>query len=529
LLSKIFSSKWLHLEFKILLLILSLFGAISILIGTEKLGIGLTPDSVNYIATARNISCGNGITSFDDKPLIMFPPLYPICLGIIKFIFNTDPLNTAIFFNAILFGLIIYISGLLLFRYLNSSALYSLLGAVSILVGIPLIMVSQFAMSETLFICLISMYLIASEVYLQKGNSISLLLLAFVVALACLTRYIGVVLIITGSLNIIFSRKTKLSIKRKHIYIFAIVTIIPILSFLIRNYILTKTFWGFRESSNYNILQNIKLTLNTILSWFIPQRILFYKSIIILVIIIITILFSWLIIKNRASIKKFCLNKINLFTIIIFYLGFLIITSSLVSYNEIGNRLLSPVFIPITILLVILASKSLNLFTKTLPGILRIIVLFSVIFIWYVLWFSYYLHFTLPVFSNTMTRELGYNGFFWTNNQTINYLREKAKLDNQYPVYSNEPFALYILANMKSEIIPNFNGLFNGLVVYKKVNNISALKGIWPGPGNSYLIWFNRYTYLEPNLFKLNELNLIAELKQIVRLDDGAIYLIKRR
>lgn len=528
-LPRFFFSKRIHLTFKSILILLSLWGTINILISTQNTGIGLTPDSVNYIATARNIAHGNGVTSFDDKPLTIFPPLYSVCLGLIEYIFDADPLKSAVFFNSLLFGFIIYISGLLLYRHLNSSILYSIPGTISIFVGIPLIMVSQLALSESLFICLFVFYLYLSERYTEKGTPTLLVFLALIVALACLTRYIGVILIITGFINIFFSEKNKLLVKARHSFIFAAITIFPITSFLIRNYLITGTFLGYRVSSNSNLLQNFKLSYSTIYSWYVPTRMLFDYSIILILLIIVGILGCWYLLKNKSNFKKFFKNKLILINAIIFYLGFLIISSSIVSYNVIGNRLLSPIFIPVSILLIIFGSKILKLLTDTLPRALKIGVLSSAVFIWYVLWLSQYFHFAIPVFGNSMIREMGYNSISWINNQTIKYIREEVKLDNNYPIYSNDPYALYILTDLKSQITPNYDGLFNGYVSYKKMHYITALKGIWPEKNISYLIWFNQNNYLKHNLYEIDKLDQIADLKQLVQLDDGTIYLINRK
>lgn len=235
-----------------------------------------------------------------------------------------------------------------------------------------------------------------------------------------------------------------------------------------------------------------------------------------------------LLLRNKFNFIILFKIQFNLIITIILYLGFLVISSSIVAYNEIGDRLLSPIFIPITILLTILISQVLEFVISTFPKVLKIVVLSSLVFIWYVAWLSYFFHFNIPAYKSNMPRELGYNSYWWIHNQTIMKLQEK-NFNTNYSIYSNDPYALYILTNCKAENTPTYNGLFNGLLSHKKVNELSELKGIWPKQNPAYLVWFKRNSYLETSMFKLEEINLIAKLTPIIQLDDGTIYLMNKK
>lgn len=89
---------------KISLGILGLLGAGVILFLTNLHGVGLTPDSVSYISTARSLAEGNGFTLYNGLYYIAQPPLYPILLFVIKITKFIDPLISAGYVNAALFG-----------------------------------------------------------------------------------------------------------------------------------------------------------------------------------------------------------------------------------------------------------------------------------------------------------------------------------------------------------------------------------------------------------------------------------------
>lgn len=527
---KKFSYKEKRWGFLFLLTILSIFGFINILNSTKSSQIGITPDSVNYIAAARSIVSGSGITIFNNNPLVLYPPLYPICLASIDLSIGIDPIDSVGIFNAILFGIIIYLTGLLIFKHMNSSVILSLLGTSTILFGVPLIVVTLLAMSEPLFILLVLVYLIIIELYIERQNLITLLILSFTVALACLTRYIGVFLIITGASTIILLNKNKISLRLKDLAVFVSISIIPITVYLIRNYFLSGTFAGSRPTSKFSLWQNISFTYNTILSWYSPKRVFFDSSIFALLLIIAGLLVVWIILLNRKKILRILVKYFNLISVIIIYLLFLIFSSTTVAYNTIGNRLLSPVFIPITVFLLILGLKAFSFLIKTYSHkTYRIIVLSAIIFLWVLLLFPNYAQISTPLWGNEVIRELGYNEYYWKENQTAKYFQKDIQPTNGTLIYSNEPYALYILTNIISEISPYNSELLNGLSSYKETKNILHLKGLWPKENNSYLVWFNRYSYLKPSLFKIEDLMMIADFQLVRRLDDGAVYLIRRK
>ena len=96
--------------------VLGFIGAITILLLTSRHGTGLTPDSVAYISAARNLAEGNGFLTYNGLHLVVQPPLYPIMLAFVKKVILIDPQISAGYVNAVLFGFIIYLSGLLLLR-----------------------------------------------------------------------------------------------------------------------------------------------------------------------------------------------------------------------------------------------------------------------------------------------------------------------------------------------------------------------------------------------------------------------------
>src|SRR5512140_149865 len=105
----------------VVLVVLSLVGIGLILQATPE-GLGLSDDSIGYIAGARSMLAGNGYREAwlaSDQPVTHFPPAFP---GVLSFIglFGLDPLRGARFLNASLFGLNVFVLGILGWRMTKS-------------------------------------------------------------------------------------------------------------------------------------------------------------------------------------------------------------------------------------------------------------------------------------------------------------------------------------------------------------------------------------------------------------------------
>ena len=157
-------------KYKLILLLFGLGGMILVLLSTSLFGAGLSPDSVYYISIARNFADGKGLITYLGDPVVVWPPLYPILLAIPSILFKIDPLISAHVINAILFGLTVYFSGLLLSRHLDSSVVFSLLGTAVLLFSNILQDIFIMVWSETLFIFFVILFLFFLEKYIQKSN-----------------------------------------------------------------------------------------------------------------------------------------------------------------------------------------------------------------------------------------------------------------------------------------------------------------------------------------------------------------------
>ena len=226
------------------LVCLAVLGAVLVLAREVAYGVILTWDSVEYVGVARNLLAGEGFTRFFGGHYIAFPPLYPALLaGASLGVF--DPLAVAGPVNAILFGLTVFVAGWWLWRRLESRLL-ALWGCAAVAVAWPLTLMASWAMSETAFILLALLALIQTEKFLEGGKRSALVAAATLAALACLTRYLGVSVVLAVALLLVFRRGATPAEKARDIIVYAVVSLLPLCLWLWRNFLLSGTLTGKR-------------------------------------------------------------------------------------------------------------------------------------------------------------------------------------------------------------------------------------------------------------------------------------------
>jgi len=500
--------------YKIPLVLLGLVGACAVIYLVSLHGAGTLPDSVYYVSVARHIADGTGFVGYDGYYLVLQPPLYPFVLAAIKTVFFTDPLVSSGYVNAILFGLTIYFTGLFLLKHLTSYIVV-LLGTISILISFALIQLSIMVLSESLFIFLVLLFLYYFDEYKTKGNISSLILFAAAASLACLTRYIGVILILTGVINILFQKSKLFKEKLQHIIVFIFITCLPIGLWIIRNIVLSKTFVGQRADSSYTLYDNITFLVNTILQWFLPFEVagwqLFASSLIIFVLLLLLII--WWRKKNWIYINELY----PVFIFIILYSVIILITSTTTAYDHIANRLLSPIHIPAIIIIFFVFDKVLiwlsGYFSQKLVTALFIVIVLS--------WYTYPVGKTIYIINDYIKSSgFGYNSINWDKKETIKYITDHKELSGKYTFYSNVPEAVYILTNIQTRWSPA-KTLYNSPQL---ININSNLKEIWDVNNKICLVWF--YDADRQFLYPLDELQKGIKMKMAAQFKDGAVFTI---
>jgi 4-amino-4-deoxy-L-arabinose transferase-like glycosyltransferase len=184
--------------------------AVFLVLHSTPEGLGLSDDSIAYIAGARSMLAGNGYREAwlaSSGPVTHFPPGYPASLAALGW-FGLDPLRGARFLNAVLFGLSTVVIGILGWR-MTRSILPGLLLAVLFLLNPSLLEVHANALSEPLFIFLSLLAFWMFDLYAERdAHWLWLVACGVLAGAAYLTRYAALALAATFILGLLALHRT---------------------------------------------------------------------------------------------------------------------------------------------------------------------------------------------------------------------------------------------------------------------------------------------------------------------------------
>lgn len=358
-------------------------------------GLGVSPDSVAYMKGAQGFLIGEGYKYVSAE----WPPLYPTLLIIFGKLLNNEVMVGARALQSFLYGVNFLLLGLIFNKYLKLTVFISCLLSGLILIQPLMVYIHFYAWSEP---CLIALLL--ADIYLiyfivdnknNSNNNIAILTLILISSCALLTRFAGITLVLLNSL-IIF-----IYIKNKSIYLKSFQSflqfIIPVLCFIpwlshrgISNGPATDRAIEFHPIT----LASIEYGLTTIGKWIIPNSGIRDNTELKSIYIIIGLLLIIFLIKNviaginllffsKSNNKDKHLNSFENLQFIcslypIIYLSFLIMALSFVDNKvSLDDRILSPAFICIIILIISTILKLKNRFTKKTVFIFLLLIMFS--------------------------------------------------------------------------------------------------------------------------------------------------------
>ena len=179
----------------LLLALPAVVGAVALLIVTRK-GVYASPDSAFYVGTARNLLDGHGLTAPPGSPpLSHFPPLFPLVLAGIGWVTGLDPLDVAGVLNPLLLGVTAFLVAVVVRRRSGSVAL-GVAASAAVVVAVDLLVYFASALTEPLFVVLVLAAMVSLAAAVDRGGRWWWVAAVAFTAGACLTRYVGVALVV---------------------------------------------------------------------------------------------------------------------------------------------------------------------------------------------------------------------------------------------------------------------------------------------------------------------------------------------
>src|SRR5512134_359788 len=182
----------------IALCLIALLGMVLVIRATPN-GLGLSDDSIAYIAGARSMAAGTGYREAwlaSNQPVTHFPPAFSSVLAFFGWL-GIDPLRAVRWVNALLFGFNAALLGILGWRMTPSLTAGVVLAALFV-TSAEMFSVHAVAMSEPLFIFLSLLSFWMFDLYFERDHHwLWLIACGTFVGMAYLTRYAGLALAAT--------------------------------------------------------------------------------------------------------------------------------------------------------------------------------------------------------------------------------------------------------------------------------------------------------------------------------------------
>lgn len=468
---------------------------------TRHSGIGVSPDSVMYQSAAVNIRNHFSFTDFNGLPLVDFPLGYPCFLALAMLLTGCTVLPIVPVLNCLLFSAVIILTSVIIGRYQQKSSLYKIC-LLAILACSPcLLEVYSMVWSETLFIFLILLFIVSFRYYQLTHSTYRLLLAAWVVAVALVTRYAGISLLCAGGFLLLFDEELAITKKIRHLLFFISVGFSLIGINLIRNSVVSGNMTGVREKairSTGDNLYQIGVTLSDWVPFAKGHEIMATALFIIILLLGIYTLFY-----RVLQQQYFHSFETIVMCFFVMYALFIITIASVSRFEELSSRLLSPMYIP---LLLVGSSWLIAVLQRSTHRKKVVLIILALLF--YV-GFQYN-QYQINAAAWDGIKDAGIPGYTedsWTQSPAIDFIK-KNKSHFVQPVYADANDAVYFLTGLHAFPLPHKE-------IQKEVDAFLQHPSF-------YLLWLTDGE--NTDLVNLDFIKQYRKQVSMKKLDGGAVY-----
>jgi 4-amino-4-deoxy-L-arabinose transferase-like glycosyltransferase len=446
-------------------------GAIGTLLYSTPEGLGLSDDSIGYIAGARSILSGQGYREAwlaSNEPVTHFPPGFSSILALIG-LSGLDPLRSARFLNALLFGANAVLLGIIGWR-MTKSQVAGVVLALLFAVNASLFNAHAVAMSEPLYIFFsLAAFLTFSEYFLRSSSPFGegkgegwLMLTGILTAFAYLTRYAGLALLATFLLALILLQDTVRK-KLASTGVFLASTLPFLIGWGIRNKIVADNATNRTLVYHPLTAENIETGIYNISEFLIPveewrRTLIKIPNLFFIFIAIITlVLLVWVVYKGLRKFFQPSAEQPEIlsFTNGLYIFGYLAsIVSSMMLFDastKFKLRILSPVYVALLVLLVLFGHWAWQRRSALLHGM---VAFFAILIL------AISLYDTANFVTKLHKSGQGYASFKWYDSEAMDFL---SQLPEGTRIYTNQPGPVYLYTNRPSYVLPDLVDAVTGL------------------------------------------------------------------
>jgi hypothetical protein len=479
----------------------SVAACIFISLFTRHSGIGISPDSVAYLSTATNIREHFLFTDFNGLPLVDFPLGYPIWLAKISFLSGVPVIKIVPALNCILFTGVILFTSLILAGYKKTTPFYKACFLALLVCSPFLLEVYAMLWSETLFLFLIMLFIVALYRYLKTYRLYSLLLVAAIGAVAFVIRYAGICLVATGIFMILLNGEITGSKKIKHLFLFTGISCLLVIVNLVRNNIVSGNLTGVREKALRSLTDNFQQTGAVLAEWLPFLR---GHETTATILFILLLLSAITIIAYRSLQQQYFAEYETIVTVFfVIYTVFIIGMATVSRFEDLSSRLLIPLYIP----MLLTVGGWMISYTQKFYGIKKTVVIALLLILYAGFHFN---HYRLNAEAWEGIKDAGMPGYTedsWTQSPAVAFVNKNKALYKD-PVYANANDAVYFLTGIHALPLPH--------------KEIEKEKAAFLKHESFYLIWFHDGD--NPDLVNLDYIRQHKKQISVEELEGGAVY-----
>jgi 4-amino-4-deoxy-L-arabinose transferase-like glycosyltransferase len=436
--------------------LLVIFG-IALIIRATPDGLGLSDDSIAYIAGARSLAAGEGYREAwlaSNQPVTHFPPAFSSVLAFFG-LFGIDPLRGARWVNAFLFGANTALLGILGWRMTPSLTAGAVLAALFV-TSSEMFQVHAVTMSEPLFIFLSLLSFWMFDLYFEREHHWWwLAACGTFVGMAYLTRYAGLALLATYLVALFILHKGW-----RERFVSAgilLASVLPwALGWSLRNRLVAENATNRAFAWHPLTPENIDPGLRVFSEFFIPveswRQAIFKQTgmieamiaLVLAGILIWVLVTAWKYLSRPPQTEggKEAKEVISFTTGLYIFAYLASILASMFMFDAATKfrlRILAPVLVSMLVLLVVFGIWARNR-RRSVVVVATILVL------------------TVSIYKQAVTVDtwaghgLGYASFQWYDSKAMEYLEQ---LPESVMIYTNEPGAVYLYTGRGGYVLPD--------------------------------------------------------------------------
>ncbi len=505
--------------FVLILVSLAAAGGLHVLFRTATHGLALTADGLDMWSAALNFLDGEGLVDFSGRPLVHQPPLLALLMAAAGWV-GLDMLEAARWANAAAFAATLLVLGLWLARTAWSRTVAA--GAVLVAAAAwPLGFGAAHLLSEALMILLVVAALVLLDAFLHRGARPSALACAAGFAgLAGLARYPSVTVILAGLATLLLDRNAAVLARLKHAVVYGGVGSVPTAAVLTRNWIVAGTATGDDRFDSASVPDFLDISLQAgkaLATWAAPgagPEWFGHLPWIVAGTLCAAIVVALVAFPRAAGLPRAGVPApdpaVRLFALFAgIYFAFMCTAVSVVTWQELDSRYLSPMFVPVVALAALLVDRFARIQAEG-RGLLAKRTLTAAVLVGSVA------HLAFAVRQNAVVtaewRQRGnatwaaYNSAFWDESATLRAV-SRGRVDAV--VYSNDAPLLW------------YNDRSAPTGTYRRLPRVARRLGV-SLDGESSIVWFDEMP-INTMFYDVSDVLAMPRVRMSAEWDDGML------